>query len=289
MAWTIEGKHVLITGGNSGIGRATAEQLALLGARVTITARDPSKGQVVADEIRRSAGADVEVRALDLSQLQSVWTFAAGYLDDHERLDVLINNAGVMAGSRRMTPDGFEWTFAVNHLGPFLLTNLVTDLLLRSAPARIINVSSELHQRVSDGLNFDDLQMTRGYSPSKAYAASKFANIVFTVELDRRLREAGVIANAVHPGVVATSIGKGPEGPKWMRLLATVAKPVLRKPAHGAATSVFLATREPQTLESERYWSDCRPKQALPASLDAAASARLWALSEQMVGITNKS
>jgi retinol dehydrogenase-14 len=285
MVWNIEGKEVLITGGNSGIGKASANELARLGASVTITARDPAKGEAAAGEIREATGAEVTVATLDLSRLDSVRAFVQDYERDHDRLDVLINNAGVMAGARRETPDGFEWTLAVNHLGPFLLTNLLTDVLVASAPARIITVSSETHRRVKDGLNFGDLQMQDGYSPSRAYDSSKLANILFTVELDRRLRDSGIAAKALHPGVVATSFGKGPDSPKWMGLLMTALKPVLRKPASGARTSVFLATASDQALEAGLYWSDETPKEPAPAATDADAAARLWSISEQLVGL----
>jgi NAD(P)-dependent dehydrogenase (short-subunit alcohol dehydrogenase family) len=286
MDWNIEGKQVLVTGGNSGIGAATAEELARRGARVMLTARDATKGEAAAAAIRDATGADVTVGRLDLSRLDSVRTFVQGFERAHDRLDVLINNAGVMAGARRETPDALEWTLAVNHLGPFLLTNLLTELLVASAPARIITVSSETHRRVKDGLDFDDLQMRHGYSPTKAYNASKLANILFTVELDRRLRGSGVTARGVHPGVVATSFGKGPEGPRWMGLLMTLMKPVLGKPASGARTSVLLATADDETLEAGTYWSEGKPKDPAPAAMDAEAAARLWSHSERLTGLT---
>ena len=173
MTWNINDKHVLVTGGTSGIGRATAAQLASRGARVTITSRTLSTAQNTADELTAATGTQVEPAEVDLASLDAVRTFAASYADRHDRLDILINNAGTMAGKRRTTEDGLEWTLAVNHLGPFLLTNLLTPLLIHSAPARVINVSSENHRGAKRGLDFDDLQMTSGYSPSKAYAASK--------------------------------------------------------------------------------------------------------------------
>lgn len=284
MSWSIDGKQVLITGGNSGIGKATAAALAKRGAGVTITSRDAAKGAKAADEIAEATGVRVAVGSLDLSRLASVQAFAQGYLSHHDRLDVLINNAGVMAGARRETPDGFEWTFAVNHLGPFLLTELLTGLLVASAPSRIIAVSSENHRGARDGLNFEDLQMRNGYSSSKAYAASKLANIMFTVELDRRLRASGITAKALHPGVVATSFGKGPDSPKMMGLLMTVLTPVLRKPAQGASTSVFLATAPPEALDAGLYWSDGVAKDPAATAVDAEAAARLWAESERLVG-----
>ena len=285
MAWSIADRSVLITGANSGIGKATAKELAGRGADVMITARDDSKGRAAAEEIRNATGAEVSVGSLDLSQLDSVRAFASDYLGTHDQLDVLINNAGVMAGSRRETPDGLEWTLAVNHLGPFLLTYLLSDLLVSSAPARVITVSSEAHRREKEGLDFNDLEMRNGYSPSRAYAASKLANILFTVELDGRLDGSGVTAKALHPGVVATSFGKDPESPKWMGLLMVGLKPFLRKPEQGAGTSVFLATADDTALDAGLYWSDKAPIDPIPAALDTQAAARLWSESEHLVGL----
>jgi NAD(P)-dependent dehydrogenase (short-subunit alcohol dehydrogenase family) len=283
MSWSIGGKQVLITGANSGIGLATAAELARRGANVAITARSDAKGLQAAEHIKRASGTDVCVRHLDLSRLDSIRSFSAEFAGDHERLDVLINNAGVMTGKRRQTPDGYEWTFAVNHLGPFLLTQLLTPLLTASAPSRIINVSSATHRSVKRGLDFDDLQMQRNYSSSRAYAASKLANILFTVELDRRLGDAGVTARALHPGVVGTSFGKGPEGPRWMRALMTVGAPLLLSPERGAATSVMLATAEDAAIDGGLYWSNEKPSQPLPGALDVEQAIRLWDESERLV------
>ena len=285
MALNIENKQVLVTGGNSGIGMATARELAQRGARVMITARDAAKGESAAREISQATGADVTVGSLDLSRLDSVRQFAEGFKRSHDRLDVLINNAGVMTGERRETPDGLEWTLGVNHFGPFLLTNLLTDMLMDSAPARIITVSSQTHAKVTGGLNFDDLQMRDGYSSSKAYNASKLANLLFTLELSRRLDGTGVTAKALHPGVVGTSFGKASESPRWMGLLMTLLKPVLQKPAKGARTSVFLATAPDEVLEEGLYWSDEAAKDPAPVALNAEAAARLWSVSERLVGL----
>ena len=285
MTWTIEDKQVLITGANSGIGLATAAELARQGAHVTITASDEAKGAAAVDRIHSDTGVEVELGDLDLSRLDSVRSFAEHYLARHDRLDVLVNNAGVMAGSRRQTTDGLEWTIGVNHLGPFLLTNLLSDLLVASAPARIVNVSSETHRSVKAGLDIDDLQMTSGYSSSKAYAASKLANILFTVELDRRLGPAGITARALHPGVVATDFGKGPDSPRGMGVAMTLLKPFLRKPSRGAATSVLLATADEDVLHAGLYWSDEAPEEPAPAALDPDAAARLWTESEHLAGI----
>jgi len=287
MTWTVHSKQILVTGGTSGIGRATAAQLARLGAEVTITSRSSTGAETVASEISRDTGTTVHAGTLDLSTLASVRAFARSYSASHDRLDVLINNAGMMSGKRRTTPDGFEWTFAVNHLGPFLLTNLLTDLLVEASPSRVITVSSETHRSAGRGLDLDDLQMTRGYSPARAYAASKLANILFTAELDRLLGPSGVTARALHPGVVATNFGKGAESPRWMGLAMRVLSPILRSPEKGAATSVHLATAPFAELDAGIYWSDSRPKEPSDAALDQEVAPELWAISAQMVGWTN--
>ncbi len=243
MVWDIDGAQVLITGGTSGIGRAAAAELARRGAEVMITARDESKGQAAAAAIRADTGVDVQVGLLDLSRLDSVRDFAADYARRHDRLDVLVNNAGTMTGRRMQTPDGLEWTFGVNHLAPFLLTRLLSDLLVASAPSRVISVSSEVHRSAKTGLDLADLQMTRGWSANKAYAASKLATILMTVELDERLAEQGVTARAVHPGVVATNFGGGPEGRRLMRVMMTALGPLLKKPTDGAAPIVLAGHR----------------------------------------------
>ena len=285
MTWSIKDKQVLVTGGTSGIGRATAAELARRGARVTITSRVQADAENAAAAISRDTGGDVDPDVLDLSSPASVGDFAGRYTTRHDRLDVLINNAGTMSGSRRTTEDGFEWTLGVNHLGPFLLTNLLTDLLIASAPARVVTVSSENHRGAKNGLNFDDLQMVNGYSSSKAYAASKLANILFTVEPDRRLSSRGITARVLHPGVVATNFGKNAESPKWMGIAMTLLKPVLATPEKGATTSVHLASAQPNEIEAGIYWSNQKPKQPSPAATETDAAARLWDLSAQLVGL----
>lgn len=286
MAWDIKDKTVLVTGANSGIGKATAEELARRGASVTITARDAAKGRAAVKDILDATGVEVALGILDLSSLASVREFVKTYVLTHDRLDVLINNAGTMTGKRRVTGDGFEWTFAVNYLGPFLLTNLLLDRLAASAPSRIITVSSENYRGAKNGLNFDDLQMKNGYSGSKAYAASKLANLLWTVELDRRFANQGITAKALHPGVVATSFGKGSDSPKYMGLLMSVLSPFLRKPAKGAGTSVYLATADGAALDAGRYWSDAKPKEPNATAADASAAARLWLETLDLLGLT---
>ncbi len=287
MTWDIEGKYVLITGGNSGIGKATAEELARRGARVMLTARDLERGTAAAEDIKAVTEAEVEVGVLDLSRLESVREFARQYAADHTRLDVLINNAGVMTGKRLETEDGFEWTFAVNYLGPFLLTNLLAELLISSAPARIVNVSSENYRTAKQGLKMDDLQMTDGFSPSRAYAASKMAMILFTVELEQRIGALGVTADVLHPGVVGTSFGNSEESSRTMGWMMTGLRPFLRKPAKGARTSVFLATTDASSLEEGLYWSDEKPRVPIAPAVDPDTARRLWSESTRLVGLSD--
>jgi len=284
MSWTIDGKRVLITGGTAGIGKATATELARRGADVVITARDAAKGRATAAEIVAATGSTVDVADLDLSDLASVRAFAERFLAEEDRLDVLINNAGIIANKGLASADGYELTFAVNHLGPFLLTNLLTERLTASAPARIINVSSGAHSSATGrrAVALDDLATVGERSSMKAYAASKLANILFTVELDRRLADRGVTARALHPGVVATSFGRASDGPWWMGLGMRVLRPLLTKPADGAATSVYLATADEAELARGLYWDDCEPATPEPDALDPDAAASLWALSERL-------
>lgn len=285
MSWDIVGSRVLVTGGTSGIGRAAAAELARRGAEVMITARDEAKGQAAASSIRAEAGVDVQVGSLDLSRLDSVRDFAADYARTHARLDVLVNNAGTMTRQRLQTSDGLEWTIAVNHLAPFLLTRLLSDLLVASAPSRVVSVSSEVHRSAKAGLDVSDLQMTRGWSARRAYAASKLATILMTAELDRRLSAYGVTARAVHPGIVASNFGSGPEGSRRMRVMMTALGPLLKKPVDGAAPVVLLATGPDDVVGQSLYWSETKPKQPSRAAQDQQAAVDLWEASERLVGL----
>ncbi len=206
---SMAGKTVVVTGANSGIGKATAEALAGAGARTVLTARSETSGREAVADIRRSTGSDdVELVLFDLADLDSVRRGAADLLERCDRIDVLVNNAGLILSERTETKDGFEATFGINHLGPFLLTTLLLDRIIASAPARIVNVSSTAHRSARRGLDFDDLQSTKRYTGMQAYGRSKLANILFTTELARRLEGTGVTANAVHPGTVATGFAR---------------------------------------------------------------------------------
>lgn len=282
---TIEQSSILVTGGTSGIGLATATELVRRGASVTLTSRSESRAEAVAADIRRRTGGDVRGVALDLSRLDAVRRFAADLLATSDRLDVLINNAGGISGRRRTTEDGFEWTLAVNHLGPFLLTNLLLPSLMASPEPRVVNVSSELYRNARGGLDLDDLQFERRWSSSRAYARSKLALMLFTLELRARYASRGVTAAAPHPGVVRTGFGRGPEGSATISLAMRVLGPFMRSPERGAETSVLLATCPTEALVDDWYWSEGEPVTPRPIAQDALASRALWDLSAQVTGL----
>jgi len=248
------GKLCLITGASSGIGKEAAVGLAALGAHVVLVARDRKRGEAAVAEIQsRSARQAVDLMLADLSSQQSIRELAAAFKASYPRLDVLVNNAGLIISPRQLTGDGIEQTFALNHLGYFLLTNLLLEHLKASAPARIINVASEAQR--GGILDFGDLQGAKRYSSFRAYSQSKLANIVFTYELAKRLAGTGVTVNAVHPGAVATNFGASALG--GVNWVVTLAKPFMLTAAQGADTLVYLAASpvvEGATARSSSHW-----------------------------------
>jgi NAD(P)-dependent dehydrogenase (short-subunit alcohol dehydrogenase family) len=283
--WDIRGKRVLITGGNAGIGRATAAALLSHGARVTITARDARKGEQAVEALRGQAGVEpdqLEWRHLDFASASSVGAFAREFEAAYERLDVLVHNAGLVLSERRLTQDGLEMTFGVNHLGPFLLTRALQGLLLRSAPARVIVVASEAHRMARGGLDFDDLQGERRYEGVPAYGASKLANILFTRELARRIEGSGVTVNCLHPGVVATDFTRdGDAGGAWGFFFKWF-RPFLKSPEQGARTSVHLATAPELCEVSGGYFKGCKSARPSKAAESSEQARRLWDVSERL-------
>ena len=280
------GRTVLITGGTGGIGKATAIGLAALGARVGIVGRNQARADSAAADIRSQATpsdpVQIVVFVADLSVQSGVRSLAGEVLDRYPRLHVLINNVGGYWATRHLTADGLERTFAVNHLAPFLLTNLLLDRLTASAPARVVTVSS--NAQATGRMNFDDLQGEHKYSGARAYNQSKLANVLFTYELARRLAGSGVTANALHPGVVRT--GFGAEDPtKAMKLLLPLALPFLKTPAQGAVTSIHLASAPELQAVSGQYFAGSRPKRSADRSYDEATAARLWQVSADLVGL----
>jgi NAD(P)-dependent dehydrogenase (short-subunit alcohol dehydrogenase family) len=276
------GKCVLVTGATGGIGKATAAGLAALGARVGIIGRDRTRADAAAADIRAASGPGVDVFVADMSSQREVRRLAAEVLDAYPRLDVLVNNVGGSWAHRHTTVDGLEHTFAVNHLAPFLLTNLLIERLKASAPARVVTVSSGAH--TTGRIDFDDLQGERAYSVQRAYSQSKLANVMFTYELARRLDGTGVTATVLHPGVVRTGFGAQDRGP--MDRLAVLARPFMKRPERGAATSIFLAADPTVEGVTGRYFVGREPRKSSKSSYDAAAAGRLWRISADLVGLS---
>jgi len=280
----MSGMRVLITGGNTGIGKETAVGLAAKGAHVVFTSRDEARGHAAMNEIRQRSGSElVDVIPLDLARLASVRECAASFLDRYDRLDVLVNNAGLVLASRTVTEDGLEATFQVNHLGHFLLTALLRERLVASAPARVVNVASDAHTSAKRGLDFDDLQSERRYRAFAVYGKSKLANILFTRELARRLDGTGVTANAVHPGFVATRFGRDGDTGLLGRIAMPLMRPFALDATAGAQTSIYVASDPTVDGITGAYWVKCA--QAVPSdpAHDDAAARRLWDVSEQLV------
>lgn len=276
------GKTCLITGSTGGIGRVTAEGLARAGATVVMVGRNPQKTAEVAAQIRQNTGNErIETIIGDLSVQQSVRTIAETFLQRHNRLHVLVNNAGEIFMEHRLSADGIEMTFALNHIAYFLLTNLLLDTLKASAPARIINVSSGAH--LGGRMSFEDLRDPRKYSGWKAYSQSKLANVLFTYELARHLEGTGVTVNALHPGFVATNFGASNGGlfKPFFRLVQLAAI----TPEQGAQTSLYLATSSEVEGVTGKYFTKCKPVRSSPTSYDKDTARRLWEVSLAMTGL----
>lgn len=282
MTWDIEGRIAVITGGNSGIGLATATDLARRGAVVVITARDLSRGRAAVSRIKADTGVSVAPMVLDLAALNSVRSFTDTLSARYGRIDILVNNAGCYVTPRRETVDGFEWTMAVNHLGPFLLTcRLARDTATR--PDRIINVASDMHRSARRDVRFSSLEPRGRYRGTEAYARSKLANIMFTRELARRLEGTGTVAFSVHPGLVATRIAQDGDS-RVASVIWKAAAPRMKTPKQGAETVVYAATAAGIEQSTGSYLADARIAEPDSAALDISASARLWNLSVNATG-----
>jgi NAD(P)-dependent dehydrogenase (short-subunit alcohol dehydrogenase family) len=276
------GKTCVITGASSGIGKASAVQLASMGARVVMVCRSLERGERAKAEVEAKSGSrSVEVMLADLESLDSVREFARKYEESHDSLHVLLNNAGCVRLRRSVTADGFEATFQVNYLSPFILTNLLLPLLRRSAPSRIVNVSSAAHY--GGHIDFSDLQLQKGYGVMRAYSGSKFALVLFTRELARRLEGTGVTVNSLHPGTVATNIWGSALGPA--SFLGKVARLFLISPEKGARTQVYLASSPEVEGVSGEYFESSAKKRSSDESYDQALAERLWDASAAMVGL----
>lgn len=273
----------VVTGATSGIGKATACGIAERSLSVVVVGRDREKSIATVSAIRQETGnPNVEYMLADLSSQQEIRQLAQAFKRRYQRLDVLVNNAGGFFLRRQESEDGIEMTFALNHLGYFLLTNLLLDTLEASVPARIVNVSSAGHRDTE--MNFDDLQGEEDYSGWKAYGQSKLANLLFTYELARRLEGTGVTVNALHPGFVATNIGANNFG--WLgRLLKKIINLRGVSPEEGAETVIYLATSPEVAGVTGKYFVDKEPVRSSAASYDEEAARRLWEISEELTGL----
>jgi NAD(P)-dependent dehydrogenase (short-subunit alcohol dehydrogenase family) len=254
-----------------------------MGANLAICGRDRESTEGAAGELRAAGGGQVAVFVADLSDQSQVRLLADEVLQRCSRIDVLVNNVGGYWNTRHVTADGLEHTFALNHLAPFLLTNLLLDRLRNSTPARVVTVASNAHTQ--GRIDFDDLQGERSYSGSRAYDQSKLANVLFTYELARRLPAAtSVTANALHPGVVRTSFGAEDPGGVQRRMVPFL-RPFMKAPAQGAATSIHLASAPDLAQVTGRYYANRKPRRSSKASYDQATAARLWRVSAELVGL----
>lgn len=284
----MSGRTIIVTGANCGIGYETAREMARRGGRVIMACRDMDKCEKAKTEIRaRIPNRQVECRKLDLSSIASIKEFAEGVLESEKHIDVLINNAAVMKCPKNLTADGFEMQLGVNHLGHFLLTNLLLDRLKASAPSRIVNLTSVSHK---DGvINFDDLNSAKKYDPKVAYNQSKLANLLFNTELAKRLQGTGVTANAVYPGISVTQLERhtGYGQSKFSRgMTAPIVSPFKKTAQMGAQTSIYVAVEPSLEEVTGKYFSKCKEAKPSPKGLDEAVARRLWLISEKWTELT---
>ena len=273
-------KIILVTGATNGIGLVTARELAKMGAQIVIVSRNPEKCAQITEEIKRETGnSRIEYIAADLSTHAGTQKVAHEFKKRHMRLDVLVNNAGAFFTSRQLSADGIEMTWALNHLSYFILTVLLLDTIKSSGAARIVNVSSDSHQ--NGKINFDDLQMSKGYTPLGAYSQSKLANVLFTYELARKLEGTKVTTNALHPGLVKTGFNRN--NGMLMKFVMGLLTPFSRNPTEGAQTSIYLASSPEVEGVTGKYFDSCKAVPSSPISYNRATAERLWQMSLEMI------
>ncbi|ESO85369.1 hypothetical protein LOTGIDRAFT_154862 [Lottia gigantea] len=281
------GKTAIVTGANVGIGKATALDLARRNARVILACRDLKKAEKAVKDIRGyTSNGELIVKQLDLASLKSVRQFCQDICQEESHLDVLINNAGVFQCPYMKTEDGLEMQMGVNHFGHFLLTNLLLDLLKKSAPSRVVIVSSALLKRGK--INFDDINSEESYSPSKGYANSKLANALFARELSQRLQGTGVNVYCLHPGVVATDLGRHLVPQALLGVLRPLAGLVLKTSTEGCQTVVYCSVEPELDNETGNYYGDCHQKPWSPAASDLMSAKKLWEVSSILTGLSTK-
>jgi NAD(P)-dependent dehydrogenase (short-subunit alcohol dehydrogenase family) len=278
----LQGKTALVTGATNGIGFITARELARMGAQVSLLSRNEAKCRNAARQIQAETGQPVTFIAADLSRQDEIRRAAAGFMARHSRLHILVNNAGAYFNRRSLTAEGLEMTFALNHLGYFLLTDLLLDLLKASAPARIVNVASGAHMSETN-LDLGNLQGEKSYAGFKVYARSKLCNILFTYALARRLEGSGVTANCLHPGYVNTGFARN-NGRLFSLFSGLFARLFARTPEQGALTSILLASAPGLEEVTGQYFVDGRPARSSPLSYDQTLAERLWNHSLQLIG-----
>ena len=277
----MQGQVCVVTGATSGIGKAAAAALARQGAEVIVVGRDPGRAEATAAAIQADGAPPPKVEIADLARLDQVRALAGRLNQTLDRIDVLINNAGLVLNERQVTPDGYEHVFAVNHLAPFLLTNLLRPKLTGSAPARVITVSSDAHTAAR--LDLDDPNLEHDWSSWRSYSNSKLANILFTRELARRLDGTGVTANCLHPGVVRTGFGR--DARPLMRVGITIARPFMLSPERGADTIVYLASSPDVAGKTGGYYVKRQLREPSAAARDDDMARRLWEISERLTGL----
>jgi NAD(P)-dependent dehydrogenase (short-subunit alcohol dehydrogenase family) len=279
---SLAGKTIVVTGANVGIGKATATALASMGALVAIVARDEAKGKAALADVKAASGSDaVELYLADFGVPASIEAFARDFTRDHDRLDVLVNNAGLMLPTRHTTAEGFESMFAINHLGYFRTTHLLLPLLKKSGPARIVVVASDAHRRGK--LELDDLQSERSFSAFGTYGGTKLANILFAAELAERLAGTGITVNSLHPGVVGTDFGQKEAG--FLNAAIRLVKPFLLTPEKGAATQIYLASSPEVAGVTGKYFDKKKPVSPSKRAQDVSFRKKLWAATERLAKI----
>ncbi len=278
----MKGRTVLVTGANSGMGKATVASLADMGAKVIMLCRSETRGKQALDEVMQESGRDVSLMFCDLGSMDSIRDFVVRFRLEYDRLDVLINNAGVITPDRRETKDGLEFQFGVNHIGHFMLTLLLLSLLKKSDDGRIVVVGSGAHK--VGRIYFDDLNLKR-YNVVRSYGQSKLANLLFTRELDRRLKARGIpiTVNCVHPGAVATQMGVD-RNTGFGKTMVGILKPFFLTPEVGAKTAVFLASKDTDGV-SGQYFYKCAVAKSSKRSLDMEAAKKLFDMSEEICGV----